>query len=132
MRHPFGELIRSRREELGITREAIAKHVGRTESWASLVETGKRKPDIDVVPALARALQKDPKALTQLYIQQFHPGVARVLFDVPAPEVSDQQPSVTDSEICRSLAELPDDIRGEVERLVRTLHGHYSAPPGFD
>jgi transcriptional regulator with XRE-family HTH domain len=121
MRNPFAEMIRNRREELQLSREEVAHQVNRSPSWLALVEAGRRRPDLDVVPLLARAIEKDPRAFTEVFLGLHFPAAARVLFDRPVPEVVDQTPAFSDS-ACRLLEELPDDFRRPIEQLIRSAH----------
>ncbi|MEU6021909.1 helix-turn-helix transcriptional regulator [Micromonospora sp. NPDC047134] len=59
----FGQRIRQRRQELGLSqREVAGEHV--TPSYVSLLESGNRMPTLDVIIHLARALQISPQELT--------------------------------------------------------------------
>ena len=124
MRNPFPEMIRKRREELGLSREQVSQKVNRTPSWLALVEAGKRRPDLDVVPLLARAIEKDPRAFTEVFLDLHFPAAARVLFDRPAPEVLDQTPRFSDN-ASHLLEELPDEFRGPMEQLIRSAHDFF-------
>ena len=121
MRNPFAQMVRERRQELQLSREQVAHKVNRTPSWLALVEGGRRKPDLDVVPFLARAIDKDPRAFTELFIHLHFPAAARVLFDRPAPEVKDERSAFSD-DACRVFEELPDQFRGPIEHLIRSIH----------
>ena len=127
MRSPFAASLRRRREQLTMSRADLARHVNRSEAWVSLIEGGQRTPDLDIVPDIARVLGLDPRGLVTAFVHQFHPPAARVLFDHPSPEVEDREPTTLNTEIARLLAGLPDDLRAQIEDLVRSLHAHFSA-----
>jgi transcriptional regulator with XRE-family HTH domain len=121
MRNVFAKMVRDRREELHLSREDIAHKVNRTASWLALVEAGRRKPDLDVVPLLARAIEKDPRAFTETFLHLHFPAAARVLFDRPAPEVADQTPTFS-LDAYHLLEELPSQFRSPIEHLIRSIH----------
>jgi transcriptional regulator with XRE-family HTH domain len=50
-------MIKERREELGLTREALAKRAKVTTAYVSMLEAGKRKnPSLPVLQRIAKAL----------------------------------------------------------------------------
>ena len=53
----IGEMLKERREGLGLTREQLAKKAKVTTAYVSMMEAGKRKnPSLDVLRKLAKAL----------------------------------------------------------------------------
>jgi transcriptional regulator with XRE-family HTH domain len=52
----FAEVIRRRREQKGLSQEALAEGAGVHHTYVGLVERGKRKPTLDVAARLASAL----------------------------------------------------------------------------
>jgi len=88
--HEFGQRVRRRREELGISQQEIASALGIDQAKVSLIERGARKVDlIKELPALARTLKCSMSGLVQedvvaaapeddpirAFIQQQFPGV---------------------------------------------------------
>lgn len=59
----FGKELRRRREEAGLTRQALAKRAGLTPNYIGGIETGKRDPSLATVMALARGLRISPGEL---------------------------------------------------------------------
>lgn len=55
-RQTFGEWVRDRRRQLGLTQRDIERAVGKGDGWASRIEKGARPGD-DVLEPLARVLQ---------------------------------------------------------------------------
>ena len=55
----LGTRLRREREELGITQDALAKGVGLSSEFISLLELGKRMPSLETLTALAGYFRKD-------------------------------------------------------------------------
>ncbi|HEY5344093.1 MAG TPA: helix-turn-helix transcriptional regulator [Solirubrobacteraceae bacterium] len=55
----FAANLRTRREELGVSQEALAHMCGLDRTAVSLLERSRRSPLLDTVVALARALELD-------------------------------------------------------------------------
>jgi len=51
--------IKQAREESGMKQEAVAKLLGRTQSYISKIESGQRRIDINLLNELARVYKKD-------------------------------------------------------------------------
>lgn len=56
----FGSKVRKARLSLGLTQRAVALEVGIGESEVSLLESGKRIPDVDETLAICAVLGVDP------------------------------------------------------------------------
>jgi len=54
---PVLRALRARREELGLSLRELARRAGLSASYLSLVENGKRSPDVEAAGALAAALE---------------------------------------------------------------------------
>jgi transcriptional regulator with XRE-family HTH domain len=52
----FGELVRSRRIEKGLTVEQLARLVGKSKTYMSFVENGKREPTPGLIERLVSVL----------------------------------------------------------------------------
>lgn len=77
---PLKDLIRKRRQELGITQNDIAKAVGVTSpDFICLVEKGVRRLDLDRIPTLAELLRVDPAELCALALGEQFPMLAQTL-----------------------------------------------------
>jgi transcriptional regulator with XRE-family HTH domain len=77
----FGELIRQRREQLGMSQTEVARRVGiGSPEFVGMVETGKRPVPLDRVPALAEALQLDRVNLCKEALSERHPVLYHALF----------------------------------------------------
>ena len=59
----FGAAVRSRREELGLSQEALGYRAGLHRTFISDIERGRRNPTVKVIWKLARALDTGPSAL---------------------------------------------------------------------
>lgn len=55
----FLERLRQARAEAGMTQEAVAKALGRTQTWVSNSELGERRVDVVELEDLAALYQKD-------------------------------------------------------------------------
>jgi transcriptional regulator with XRE-family HTH domain len=53
----FGTILRSRREELGLSRRALAEQAAVDASHLLRLETGEKRPTVELVKRLAKALQ---------------------------------------------------------------------------
>jgi transcriptional regulator with XRE-family HTH domain len=71
----------------GLTQEALAKRLRRSQSWISVVEHGTRKMRVSEFVAIAQALDADPGALLAAALRAVSSGV------VPEPAL----PSATHS-----------------------------------
>lgn len=54
----LGEKVRQARDEAGITQEVLADRIGCTQHLISLYESGSRRMHADLLPELARELEK--------------------------------------------------------------------------
>jgi transcriptional regulator with XRE-family HTH domain len=52
----FGRLLRSRREEAGLTQEALGHEAGLSRNYVGMLERGERTPTLTALRQLARAL----------------------------------------------------------------------------
>ena len=72
----FGEQLRRRREELGISRAELAEKLGVSRSAIGNYETGVSAPKEDVLLRLFDALQVDPNYLYRDSFRAQEPGVS--------------------------------------------------------
>ncbi len=63
VRRAFGEVLRERRLELGLTQEALASRSGLDRTYVGGVERGERNPTLRVMCGLAEALDTHPGTL---------------------------------------------------------------------
>ena len=76
----FGRVIYQRRNDLGLTLNEVGTRAGfASGDYISLIERGKRAPDLDKVPFLADALQMDARTLCELWLRQYQPLAADAL-----------------------------------------------------
>lgn len=61
----FGGRVRARREELGLTQEALAYRAGINRTYIGSLESGQRNPSLDTIARLARALGIDAAELVR-------------------------------------------------------------------
>jgi transcriptional regulator with XRE-family HTH domain len=60
----FGEFVRSKRRDLGLTQREVALALGlKSIAYLSDIEAGNRRPSRDLLPTLARALKTDIETL---------------------------------------------------------------------
>jgi transcriptional regulator with XRE-family HTH domain len=83
----FGELIRQRREQLGLSQTEVARRVEiRSPEFIGMVEVGKRPIPLDRVPALADALEFDRVDLCKAALAERHPILYDALFRGKSPK----------------------------------------------
>ena len=56
LQHKFGQVVRRRRLESGLSQEALAGKAGLLRTYIGLLERGLRMPSIEVVRKLAKGL----------------------------------------------------------------------------
>ena len=62
-RRAFGEAVRTRRTELGLSQEALGERARLDQTYLSGIERGRRNPSLDVIVRLAAALDLSPGEL---------------------------------------------------------------------
>ncbi|MCE5310914.1 MAG: helix-turn-helix domain-containing protein [Acidobacteriales bacterium] len=119
---PFGNLLRNRRGQLGLSRVDLASWLGWSQSFVDVLEAGKRGCDLDDLPRLAGALEVNPATMAQIYLRERHPELYRALFGERQPdaELMPDRPVVED--VLWRLEQLPRRERGIVEALVYALY----------
>jgi transcriptional regulator with XRE-family HTH domain len=74
------EILKRRRQELGLLQPDIARAIGvKSADFISLVESGQRSIDLNRIPALARILKLNAKDLVLMAIHEQWPEAAVVL-----------------------------------------------------
>ena len=61
----FGERVRARRQQLGISQETLAARSGLHRTYISSVELGERNVSLRNIIVLAQALEHDPGKLVE-------------------------------------------------------------------
>jgi transcriptional regulator with XRE-family HTH domain len=64
--NPLGEMLKSRRERLGLTQRSLAQKLGVEASHVAFIESGRRKPSLKLVGRLADILGFDRQSLLVL------------------------------------------------------------------
>lgn len=64
-RMSFGDCVRTRREELGLTQAEVGERIGTAAAYVSQIESGGTKWPKTYVPALAKALDVSERELAQ-------------------------------------------------------------------
>lgn len=62
----FGAAVRARREELGLSQEALSFRAKVHRTYVSDIERGARNPTVKVIWKLSRALDTQPSALFRI------------------------------------------------------------------
>lgn len=62
----FGEVLKSVRKKAGMSQEELAHNSSLDRTYISLLERGKRKPTINTVFSIAKALQILPNELIKM------------------------------------------------------------------
>jgi len=66
IRKRFGDAVRRRRRELGVSQERLAERAQLHRTYISDVERGNRNPSLESITRIARALDLEPSALLRL------------------------------------------------------------------
>ena len=69
MRHvgqSFGDAIRKRRGQLGLSQEKLAFRCGSHRNYIGEIERGEKSPSLHIIFALAEALEMEASALVQM------------------------------------------------------------------
>lgn len=64
----FGQTLRSRREQAGLTQEALAAKIGSVSSYVRFLEYGQKMPTINTFHLLCAALGADPHEFMSEYL----------------------------------------------------------------
>lgn len=112
----FGEQLRRRREELGISRSELATHLGVTKSAVGNYETGVSTPKEEILLQLFDALQVDPN---YLYRDSFRFSAASSLTEEEERLVSQYRDlSLTGRQTVRTLMTALSAYQDELERQL--------------
>jgi transcriptional regulator with XRE-family HTH domain len=112
------ELLKHRRQELGLRQPDIAKAIGvKSADFISLVESGQRSMDLDRVPALARILKLNTKDLVMVAIREQWPEAAIVLSGRTGPGLN----MLTEE---REFASRFSRLSAESKRVIYSLTEH--------
>ena len=65
----FGLMLRARREQAGLTQEALAGRIGSVSSYIRFLEYGQRMPTINTFHLLCAALSVDPHEFMSEYLE---------------------------------------------------------------
>jgi transcriptional regulator with XRE-family HTH domain len=82
--HSFGQVIRERRQQLGLTQQKVARRVGVSTLYVMHLESGKRHPSDKLVLRMANVLGFDRRALYFLV----NPEVRELLDERAQPSTS--------------------------------------------
>jgi len=61
----FGDRVRTQRQELGLSQEAVAHRSGIARAYIGSLESGERNPSLDTIARLAAALHVDAGELVR-------------------------------------------------------------------
>jgi transcriptional regulator with XRE-family HTH domain len=59
----FAKTVRRLRSEKGLSQKALAKNVGISISYVSMLERGQRSPPLETIEKMARALKVTPASM---------------------------------------------------------------------
>ena len=65
----FLDLLKATRKEAGLTQAAVAKKLGKPQSFVAKYENGERRIDVVEFVAIARVLQADPVTLLRAFVK---------------------------------------------------------------
>ncbi len=103
----FGRVVRERREELGLTQAEIQSYLGKSETYMSLVESGKLQPRAKTLAKLAEKLE-------------LHYGyLAPLCGMMPWPETGEPRPRRAG--LLGVIKHLSDEELGRAEKVLRVM-----------
>lgn len=125
----FGEQMRRRREELGLTRQALADRLGVSVSAVGNYETGISAPKEEVLLRLFDALEAEPNYLYRGSYRAVSGGHSdeerRLLAKYRDLPLSGRQTVHT---LVDALTEMTDDLRAAVPAAERRVIPLYTSP----
>lgn len=113
----IGDRIRQCREDLGLTKTAVAEAVGVTRQQVHKWETGRDKPGVDKIPALCKLFRVKQEWLTsgRHYVSEFAPTTPTEIHSEIKAALEGRGPRVGD---------LEPDLRRIVERVMELPTRH--------
>ncbi len=93
----------------------------------SMFKRGETKVPLDKIPALAKALEVDPRALFRLALEQYWPEVNKVVGDIFGHVVSENEHEIIE-EIRHLTNDMDPKITAEQKAQLREIFGGKSAP----
>jgi len=133
MPNPFGTFVRTRRRELGMTQRQVAQAVGVTPEAITLIEAGRRQPELERVPALADALETDRQTLCRLALETRAPAfyyelVGHALLDLLEEDGHGEKVLIEldrqDADWVRQVRRIDGELRHHLREIAERL-----APP---
>lgn len=119
----FGGIIKSRRNQMGLTLAQLGFELGITGEFLSQVESGKRALNLDRVPGLARILDLDAAGLCRVALATQYPVIYSVLFPTQPPEsISTVERSDTTREVQDLLSSLSEPLRNAFLNTIREVY----------
>lgn len=76
---PFARMLLSARHKAGKNVTSCAKDCGLSRTFLTMIEIGKRCPELERVPAIALAYQAGPEELCWAWVCQWAPAAVRYL-----------------------------------------------------
>ncbi len=121
----FATLIRKRRRQLDLTQEEVARRIGTSIGYITLLESGRRHPSENVISRLAKVLGLDQRELFFCA----NPSTERLV----SQELKSSQRSVWD-EFCkdarlRKIHDITDQEMGALSQVA--LMGEVRSPRDF-
>lgn len=118
----FGNAVRTRRTELGLTGTELAERLAVTLSFIDMLEAGRRSCDPEMLPRIAEIINVDPRALAQVYLIEKYPAFYRAIFGDKQPDEMQEASSNQLQDLNWRLTRLPKRERGIVEALILALY----------
>jgi transcriptional regulator with XRE-family HTH domain len=85
----LGELLKARREGLGLTQRLLAEKLGVEASHVAFIESGRRRPSLRLIAKIADAFGLDPQQLLVLA----HPEAKALIAEAPSKTPKSAVPS---------------------------------------
>ena len=54
--YKFGRFLQKIRQSKGVTQEELAEKIGTSQTWIAYIETGRNKPNLEMLEKIAKAL----------------------------------------------------------------------------
>lgn len=84
--HPFGRVVQSLRENLGMSRYRLGKNSNKTPDQIRRIEIGEVEPRIGTILRIAEALQVEPWVLFKLMVEAMREDKAKEQAEKEAEE----------------------------------------------
>jgi transcriptional regulator with XRE-family HTH domain len=127
----FSQMIKARREELGLTQKEVARRIGATAAYISILENNKElPPPRPTVEALAHALKYSPERLWEIalaerkerFIQKAHGRSPLSSSTLPATRRRREATPTSGEENSEEITQVITALKNDPDLLRACLH----------